>query len=1038
MEIIKFFIRRRITTLFLNLGILLLGLFCLNKTSIDLFPPINLPSLTIAIPAPGLSSQDIEKKITRPIEEIFNTLPKLNTIRSESQSNQATFQLKFNWGTSIDFAALSVRELLKTISLPEEAESPMIYRWNPSEDPILRVDISSSYSLDKLTQIVEHVIQPQLERISGVATIHISGTLHPEIKVKIDPQELSGRGLNLFQVREMLTKTNLQTQMGTYEEGRYALPIKLNSQFKSIDDIQNLPLYTNPKHPIRLKDIAQITEEFEETKTRARVSKQESIGLSIKKAQNAHTLNVIKAIKETLHAITQKDPRLTLTYSKDDSIYIKTSRSILMSNLWQGSVLTFIVVLIFLRNLIATLIISIAIPISVIGTFALMEFFGVSQNVFSLAGFTLAAGMVVDGAIVILENIYRHCQEEGKSPWRAAVEGTEEIALGVVSSVVTTMAIFIPVVLCIKGIFGILFKDIAFTFTIALALSLIVGFSLIPCACVLFLKREGGVKTLSFLTHPFLTKPALWVQHFFLNTLSHLIDHPKKAFFSITFIYGISFGSIALLPGLDLVPLGEFKNFLIQLKGPKGFPIDKMDQKTMILEEKLYQRPEIKTLASEIGPQTSYLFATLAQGETSLPKADQYLNTLRKELKPPDIDTKIIEFQKLDTTEGYGKPLSLIVRHSDPQIRKSILLQLTEQFKKIPDLIYISTSEEKNEPEIHVSLDHQRLKDQGLTPKEISASIYAHMKGLKGGALVQSEKNDIPIRIIEKEEKEKTLEDLKHLPFVSKTSPSKIIPLETFSALSLSEGETIVEHTNSLPSSTLSSYLKTDRRSLEHIVSDIHSVINQHPTWKDSILIESSLKVFKDTFSDLFIALIIAILLVYMILAAQFESFSQPFILMLTFPLAAVGVLIGVKLWGLYLNVIVMVGIILLVGITCDSGMLLIEYTNILRRRGMDRKEAILTALKHRMRPIFITVLTDVFGTAPMAFSRGAGAEMYQGFGVVTMFGLTAATALTLIATPILYILIEDVSDTIQLKWLWMKTLWIPDQIGDDKKEQTL
>ncbi|MBI2646413.1 MAG: efflux RND transporter permease subunit [Deltaproteobacteria bacterium] len=361
-----------------------------------------------------------------------------------------------------------------------------------------------------------------------------------------------------------------------------------------------------------------------------------------------------------------------------------------------------------------------------------------------------------------------------------------------------------------------------------------------------------------------------------------------------------------------------------------------------------------------------------------------------------------------------------------------MLLQLTESLKNIPDILYISSSEEKTNPEFHVHLDFQKLKDHGLTAEQISQLIYGHMTGLKATQL-----QDKDIRISEKREAKASLEDLKKLPVLTQgsvtqtaTDSPKTLPLAMFADIQETTSEQTIAHTDHVPSTAIYGYLKTYRRSLSAIMGDVDSMIEKKISWASHISLESTLKVFKDTFSDLFIALLIAFILVYMILAAQFESLAQPITLILSLPLAAIGVLIGVSLWGLYLHVIVMVGIILLVGITCDSGILIIEYVNILRERGMDRNEAILTAVKHRMRPIFITAITDIVGTAPMAFSTGAGAEMYQGFGVVTMFGLTSALFLTLLVTPLMYVFMEDLYEFFQLKLLWIQVTFFKQKEG--------
>ncbi len=1049
MKFTQFFIRRRVTTLCLSLSITAIGLFAMNYTSIDLFPPIQLPTLTIVIGAPGLSSSEIEKKITAPLEELFNTLPKLRNIRTESRSNQAILLLKFRWETSMDFAALSVREALKTVSLPDEADVPMIFRWNPALDPILRANISSQTDLGALTALVENKIRPRCERIPGVATIDISGTIHPEIRIKVDPHRLTSHGINLFYLVNMLKEENIQTQVGTFREGRYELAIHLSSQFLGPEDIKNLPLRVGlQKKTIHLRDIAEVSQTNEDPKSIARVENREAISLSIKKMHQAHTLDVIDGIKKELSQI-EKEFQVSISYSKDDSLYIKMSRRTLFSNLWQGFLFTFICVFLFLRSLAATLVIAITIPISTIGTFALMKFFNISQNVFSLAGFTLASGMVVDCSVVILENIYRQMTEEGKSPWRAAVEGTQEVGLGVLTSTLTTLAIFIPIVLCIKGVVGILFSDIAFTFTITMALSMLIGFSLIPCASAYLLEKEikrakqtsssGGASFQKL--YSYLEKIAASTQNFFLQTVSFFLDHRRKALAFVCLIYGINFFSIFLFPGTDLIPLGEFKEFVVKIKGEKGTPLASLNEKTKPVETVLLRRKEIETTDTTVRQEESKIFVRLKKGELSLRRADQHLEDIRIQLKPfVETDIEVLDQPKFDSTEGQGSPVVVVVKHRDESLRKSLTHQISNSLKQIPDLLYLSTTYEKDRPEIQITLDHRKLRDHALTTEEVADLIYAEMEGIEATSISQKFSDTpaggipdrpLPIRVIH--EGTKRLQELEELPLLvdiksGNETPAKILPLSLFSSIRESKGDEVRERTDGVASETIFAHFKTDRRSLKEISKDVKRIIGAPLIRSNDVTIESSLKVFQDTFSDLYIALIIAIILVYMILAAQFESFVQPLVLILTLPLAAAGVLIGVKLWGFYMNVIVMLGVILLVGIAVENGILLIEYINILRERGLDRKEAILTAIRCKMRPIFITSLTDITGTIPMAFSAGAGAEMYQGFAVVTIFGMATATVFTLLVLPLTYALAEDAYDFSSLGWLKIKTMFLSEK----------
>ncbi|MBI4041232.1 MAG: efflux RND transporter permease subunit [Deltaproteobacteria bacterium] len=1035
MKFINFFIRRPITTFSLNVGILLIGLFAFEQSSIDLFPSITLPTLSVVISAPGLDVSTIEQKITVPVEERFNTIDGLKDLWSRSSANEAQFVLKFYWGESIDYAALKIRELMKNVELPLEAKSPQVFRWNPAEEPILRADISSRRPLVELTQLVEKKFLPKLERIEGVSKVDLSGTHHRQVLIKIDTDRLASYGLTFFHIAQALEKNNIQKQIGTFTEAKHELTLKLDGELKTLGAIEELPIVISPKKTLKLKDLAEIQLGYEKQKILSRISEETSIGIEILKSHEAATLDVISETKKHLSKLQNDFPEVKITYAKDDSIYIQTSRRILFGNFWQGAGLSLILVLLFLKSIASTIVIATTIPISIIGTFAFMKYFDVTQNVFSLAGITLACGMVVDSAIILLENIHRHHFEEGKSPWRAAVEGTAEVSAGVFTSVLTTLAIFIPIVICVKGLVGILFQDIAFTFVVALTLSLIVGFTLIPCLSYLLLKRRLNISKLTKpIRIPILEKGAKKVQDFYLSSVAYLLDRPRSAFFVISTLYAGSWIAICGLPGFDLIPLGEFNRFKIEAKAPQTTSLQETNAHTTHIEHKLKADPSVKTFATTVKDNTAKLFVDLKKPIPSLSKAQSYLTHQRDEHDQlADITLKILDHPKIDTSEGQGAPIVLVLQNADPNYREQAMIQLKQALQKVSDVVYIETNEAQTESIIQIQFLTDKLKEYGLTTSYLSELVYGSLEGLEATHLSNPATDEDWTIFIQdpklNQASQQSIEALHQLPIITTLRGERyVLPLETFANIERKIQPLSIERTNHIPSDTLFAHLQTHRRSLQEIRSDIEQVIQTTTHFMKDITFESTLKVLNETFSQLFLALLFSIVLVYMILAAQFESFTQPISLILTLPLAAGGVLLGVTLWGFHLDVIVMLGIILLVGITVDAGILIIEYTNILRHRGMDRKEALLTALRSRMRPVFMTAITDVLGTLPMAFSSGAGAEMYQGFGVTTVFGITGATFLTLFSVPLTYSLLEDVEEYLHLKWLWFKAIHLKER----------
>ncbi|HBQ20556.1 MAG: hypothetical protein A2Z91_07215 [Deltaproteobacteria bacterium GWA2_38_16] len=1070
MKFISFCVNRPIATMMMLSILIFFGLISLWRIPVDLFPNVSHPQLSIVTKFENASSEEIEKNITKPLEEELSFLKNLEYIRSLSQEGESRIELMFRWGTHMDFAALETREKIDLVKsrLPEDANDPILERYNPNAQAILMIHAAgeTQSQTENLREICHAQVKPILERILGIAQVKIFGGEEKEIEVALNPHHLKSYGLSSEEVIHALKTSNISSRGGTLREGNIDLLIKTSSKLTSTEDILNTVVGEKNKKLIYLKNLgtAQVISKIK--KDHAFLNGEPSVTLALYKEPSGNTLSISKKFLK-LKSTLEKESHLKLKVTYDQADIIKDSLSMVKSNALQGALLTILILFIFLKNFSTTFIVAISIPFSVICSFFLLYTNGVTLNIFSLAGIALALGMVVDASIVILENIFEHLSQDIK-PKTAAINATIEVGGAVIASTLTTLAVFVPI-LFVKGPLGIIFKDLSLSIIYGLIFSMIISFSFIPMIAALILKPPSKEKLedridrwknivlqgLSILNQVYhlgtkiakmyedllrrftltpkeLYKKALEQTHMgektieiiqttvekqFERTLKEAIQSWKSRVSVIAVVFILFFVSLLFIPKTEFLPEALQNHYELNVHYPPGTSLLATQEGCKAIDTYLRTLPNIsQTHLKIVAAQGTFLIYFVKPK-----KALKTLSDMRHHLrKIPDIHFSVSALSPLNAiTSGLEtRSLDFKMKGPDIAILKAKSKLFSEEIKKIEGVTAVAISHESSAPEMKVIIDQDKAADMALTSQIIARSLKDQLYGIEATTLSQEGKKDISVVVRSKTGALDTLQKLKDLMI---PSPLNIhVPLSSIatfeevfspSMLPREEKERTLTLLTSIDSSTAPD-----------------TVIQHLPNIKlpsdYSFTIGPQIKLFKKSFSDLKIAIIVAIILIYMVMAAQFESLLHPFTILFSVPLSLIGVTASLVLFREYLSISAYIGIIILAGIAVNNAIVLIDYINILRRRGIDREEAILQAGKRRLRPILMTSLTTIFGMIPMALGIGSGAELYQPLAIVMVGGMISSTLLTLLFIPTIYCFFDDLGDILGFGLLKLQVLW--------------
>jgi hydrophobic/amphiphilic exporter-1 (mainly G- bacteria), HAE1 family len=1014
-------IRRPIGIIMAVLIIFALGTISFSRLAVDLLPNLTFPYIVVTTSYSGVGPEEMENLISKPIEEAVSTVNNVNKINSTSMEGLSQVGIQFNWGTNMDTAAADVRAKIDRVRarLPEDADIPVVVKIDPSASAILVLGVTGA-DLMELRKFGDDVLQDRLEKVAGVASIDVYGGKERQIVISVDQGKLQSFGIGLAQLSEALTRENVNTPGGLIRDGNNEILVRTQGQFQTVEEIKNIIIISSNKVPVRIRDVANVTDSYKEQRIFSKVDQQGSISIQIRKQPDANTVNVIEGINRELVKVRQEYPHITIGTAFDQAKLIRQSISTVEESAVLGAMLAVFVVYVFLRDVRSTLIIGLSIPISIIATFVVMYFKGLTLNIMSLGGLALGVGMIVDDAIVVLENVYRH-MENGKEPISAARFGTTEIAGAVIATTLTVMVVFMPIAF-VSGMAGQLFRDFALAVVFSIGASLLMAVTVVPMLCAQLLKvTHQRDKKANWCTRALdaCERGLTYLDSSYRNLIAWSLNNRRKVF-AIAIITLIMSGAMLPLIGTELMPVTDNGNFNVSIKTPMGTSVEKTMEMTALVEEELLSDPNIEHIFSTIGASGSY--GTRPASNTSqitvalVDKAKRHVSTqdviTAMRIKVSGIPGTQVRFNQTDIisqilTRGRP-PVEVKVSGTEVKTLGELANAVKLRLGEVEGIRDINISMDEASPELQITVDRVKAADFGLTTTMIANTLKTASNGTTATQFhANGEKKEIDIFIQYRENQRDNLEAIGNTIIV--TPDGSTVRLKDVAKLQLGKGPNVISREDRERRTTVTANVfSRDKGSAAKEVEEILRDLPLPPGY--SITFGGDQQDMQDSFKSLMEALILAILLVYMVLAAQFESLVHPLAIMFSLPLAIVGVILALLISGKAFGVTAFIGLVMLVGIVVKNAILLVDYTNTLRERGVERREAILQAGPTRLRPILMTTLATILGMLPMALGIGVGSEANAPMAIAVIGGLSTSTLLTLIVVPVAYTLLDDLS----------------------------
>jgi len=1017
MRLPKTTVNRPVTTAMVFIAILLIGLFAWRSLPRDLLPDIEIPSLTVVTIYPGASAEDVEKQVTNRLETALSGTENLKLLSSMSRENVSFISLQFDWGTDVTEAANSARDLMELVKsdLPENASSPYIMKINSSMIPIVVYTIQANESYSGLERIAYDKIIDPLKKVKGVGSAFIIAQPSREIEIRVDPIKLKAYNINITQLTTILQAENISIPAGNIKFDTYDFAIRTQGEVNSVKDIENIAITSMFGKIIKLKDIAQIVDHFKAKDEIAYSGGNKAVGLFIQKQSGTNTyrvyqdvLNEMENIKRTL------PPDIETEIVFDTATIVKEVTKNLSDTIWYAGIFVIIVVFMFLREWRNSLIVILTIPFSMILAFITMKVLNYSINIFSLMSLIIAIGMVVDNAIVVLENINRHI-EEGAKPKQAAIFGTSEMGNAITASTLTTITVFIPLIF-VGGIVGILFKELAILVTVTLLGSLITALSLTPMVSSVLLKSNKKQRNKNFLYH-LSEKVFINIENFYKSTLRIALKHRIPIIAIALLLFAITI-FIASKMGTDYIPELDAGDVIATIETEVGTSVYETDRIAKIVERIFEEEiPEMESQYTLIGQTETNLLTSIgfAEGKNKatisaklcLPQnrnrsAEEIAEIIRKRL------AEIPEIENYNVTGGSMLQNMLFGNYKPIEIK--ITGQDFEKINKAANYFYdelnnndyfqdIESTVDRGKMEYQIIIDKELASSKGLNTAMIAMQVRQSIYGAEAGYYTE-EGQQYKIIIRYKPNSRNSIEEIKKINLTTllgtQVNLSSIANIEEAYAPLEINHETqsrIVKVGGNLKGITLSEGAEIAQNIIDNAEIDQSLRVELGGRIKDQ----------EESFGDLYIVFIISFLLVYMIMASQFESFKDPFIIIFAIPFSLIGVILAFWITGTNLNIVSFVGIIMLLGIVVNNGIVLVDYTNLLRGRSYDTLEAIVEASKSRLRPILMTSFTTMLAMIPMILSRTMGYQIWVPLGITIVGGLLISMLITLILIPCIY-----------------------------------
>lgn len=1015
MKLSSLSIKRPVTFFMIFIIAVGFGIFGFSRLKLDLFPEIEFPMAVVVTNYEGVGPEDIENTLTRTLENTLTSVEGVKHINSVSQNGVSLVQIEFNWGIDMDQAETDIRRRVDLVRgfLPEDADDPLTFVFNPSMMAIMRLKVSSEeLGNAELRRLVEDQIQPRLERIEGVASASVSGGLERQIQVNINPYELAANNISILEVVSLLASANLPVPGGLIEEGMREFSVVTNSEFESLDDIENTIVgYSSYGEPLYLKNIADVVDDYKEVTSVVRDNRQNSINISIQKQSDANTVQVCNATRAALREIEKNvGGNVKLYIHFDQSEFIKESASNLATTGALAFLLTGLVLLLFLRHFRSSLIAAVSVPVSIVITFFVMSLLDVTLNIISMAGMAIAIGMLVDNSIVVLENIFRRHDDLGEVISVAADKGASEVGTAVMASTLTTLSIFIPM-LFVEGVAGMLVKDLALTIVASLTISLFVSLSLVPLLSSKLLNFQKQKHKTKFMVgfdrgmESFFTK----LGFHYRNALNWSLKHKKLLVFSVLGLFAVSIFLLGRV-GFEFMPKTDDNQLDFNIELPVGTALPTTDAYFRQIENIIVENvPEMENMNVNFG-RSGGLGAMFGgsnnSGRVSVTLIDKSKRNRSKFEIQDQLRQKIAAIPGIKIVfssgglMGFGSDMVLEIYGHDLDQGQAIAEEIRDKIDNIPGIVDIELSFSDPQPEYSIIVDREKAGKMGLNIAQIARIVETAVKGATASVYRESgEEYEVYVQL-DREYRESE-QDLKNI-FI-KTAAGQQIPLSTIAHLEQSESPVSIERKDQNRVVTISA--NVSGRDLGFVVDLVEKEIETITLPPDfRIQITGSAEDMQQTNRSFMLAILAAVLLVYMVMASQFESLLDPFIILFTIPLALIGVAISLFITGTTLNITSLIGAMVLVGIVVNNGIVLIDYINrLIREEKQHVTESILDGAQTRLRPVLMTALTTILSMIPLALEMGSGAELWGPMARTIIGGLIASTFLTLFFVPILF-----------------------------------
>ena len=1100
MNLVHLATRRRVTIAMCTVAVILFGSVALSRLNINLLPDLSHPALTIRTEYEGAAPAEIENLITKPIEEALGVVKNVQTIRSVSRAGQSDVILEFAWGTDMDYASLDVREKIDALQLPQEVRRPVILRFDPSLDPIMRFALAKNatpdetlladasedaslgqmadeYSLDErslkvIRRFADEEVKRDLESALGVAAVKVSGGLEDEVQVLIDQEKLSQLNLTMQRVAQVLQSENVNLSGGRLEEGVQQYLVRTLNQFQTVEEIGNVIISPEGRAPVYLRDVANVQLGYKERETITRINGTEAVEIAIYKEGDANTVAVAEAVEQRLRQeVNDKLPAdMELTKVYDQSTFISNAVDEVVNAGLIGGLLAIFILYFFLRDVRSTLIIGLSIPVSVIATFNLMYGFDLTLNIMSLGGLALGIGLLVDNAIVVLENIARH-REMGAGPVEAAREGAGEVGMAITASTLTTIAVFGPLVF-VQGIAGQLFRDQALTVTFSLLASLLVALTLIPMLASLggsdekatadpdvrtrraVSQQEAEPKTtvgkwlraarlFLFTTIPTwiawavvqlvrgigwalgkLVQPFVWAFNWSYDAISDRYPGMlrwalRRKAVVLTVAFGMFIGTGLLVPalGIELIPQLSQGEFEVTMKLPPGTPIEQSDAALARLQQSARGVDAIATSFAVSGT-GNRMDANPDEGGENYGEVHVRLASDAGETGEAEAMNTLR--QTLDRIPGaqykFGRPtlftfetpIEVEISGYDLDKLKTTSQSIADRLREMDRFADVKSTMEIGHPEVQILFDRERAASLGLAVHDIADRVVTQVRGdVATRYSWRDRKIDVLVRA--QEQDRASVEDLKKL--IVNAESDRPVTLDAVADVRTAIGPSEIRRSGQQRVALVTANLRYG--DLGTATGVINQVIDETtiPVGLGAELAGQSEEM-SDSFRSLLFALLLAVFLVYLVMASQFESLLHPFVIFFSIPLAGIGAVWALWMTGSTISVVVFIGLILLAGIVVNNAIVLVDLINQLRAEGTAKLDAIVEGGRLRLRPILMTTLTTTLGLLPLAIGFGEGAEIRAPMAITVIGGLIVSTGLTLVVIPVMYAVLDRRPDT--------------------------